>query len=544
MVDGVTVVRCLVPPGRTPRGILGGLSRAGYGVERSPAAEVWDRLFDTQGGRFARAGARLRLRTRAGQHHWRFEPGSGPAVEAPCGEVSGDWPLFPAGMALSGEAETLAASQRLFPVLALRLSWVEATLAAPSGGCLALYFETLRSAVLPFEKGTHPLGETLLTARLVEGDPAETGYLSVYLRDRLCLAPVSLDAYGLALKALGRPEPGGHAPEGLKVRPEDPLALAARKVLAQQLLKVRANAEGTLQDLDPEYLHDMRVATRRMRSALKLFAPALGPRRALALRLELGWLADLLGQVRDLDVFIAGLRDQAGRLGDAARVAGALEGELWARRGPAQKSLVAGLETKRFASLMKRLETLASAGPPRRPPGMAAQRADVVGPLLLRQAHKRVVKQGRSTVPASGSPGEAATRSAALHRLRILFKRLRYASEFFAPAMGKRLEPLLLAMAKFQDCLGEHQDAVVAAARVEGLAREMAARGDLPLEALLDLGGLIQVQREIARERRERLAGLWKKFDRGSVRRCLAGEAAVAGSPVKPSLPVRRKGTA
>ena len=88
-------------------------------------------------------------------------------------------------------------------------------------------------------------------------------------------------------------------------------------------------------------------------------------------------------------------------------------------------------------------------------------------------------------------------------------------------------------MVRFQDCLGEHQDAVVAAGRIEALARELAARGDLPVESLLDLGGLIQVQREIGRAAPGKLSGLWGKFDRPSVKKCLAAPAAEAAEPAE-----------
>jgi hypothetical protein len=77
-------------------------------------------------------------------------------------------------------------------------------------------------------------------------------------------------------------------------------------------------------------------------------------------------------------------------------------------------------------------------------------------------------------------------------------------------------------MARFQDCLGEHQDAVVAMARIQDLLKEIVQRGELAPERLLDLGGLIQLQREIARERRGRLVKLWSRFDRPSVRKRLA----------------------
>jgi hypothetical protein len=78
-------------------------------------------------------------------------------------------------------------------------------------------------------------------------------------------------------------------------------------------------------------------------------------------------------------------------------------------------------------------------------------------------------------------------------------------------------------MTRFQDCLGEHQDAVTAMARIQGLAAAAVRRSALAPERFLELGALIQVQREIARDRRARLARLWSRFDRRSVRPCLGG---------------------
>ncbi|MGA9750724.1 MAG: CHAD domain-containing protein, partial [Acidobacteriota bacterium] len=134
---------------------------------------------------------------------------------------------------------------------------------------------------------------------------------------------------------------------------------------------------------------------------------------------------------------------------------------------------------------------------------------------LIRAAARRVFRAGRAVTPQSPP--------AKLHRLRILFKRLRYTCEFFRDAFPEALPALIEAMVRFQDCLGEHQDAVVAMARIQDLARQLVARGRIAPEELLDLGGLIQVHREVARDRRARLAGLWKRFDRPAVRRALAG---------------------
>jgi CHAD domain-containing protein len=522
-----TVARFRWPEGLTPSRVLSSLARSGYGPRALGRGSVRDLLLDTQDGTLAKMGARLALSRRRTEILWRFEPPSGPAEEGPGGPEPESWPMGTAGRPLPPGAFAALEGAPLFPVACLDLTLREEEVSAPDGSRLALAFEALRRTSAPYGGPTVPLSAGLLTLRLVEGEAAEVGHLAVYLRDHLGFALERRDRGALALEALGRTEPGGHAPRELLIAGTDTLAVAARKVVGQQLLKIRANSEGTLLDLDPEYLHDMRVGTRRLRSALRVFGPALGTRRAESLRLELGWLARLLGEVRDLDVFIAGLHGQAARLGEAKRIAETLERELVARRAPALEALQVALRGRRYEALLRRVAALAASTVPKRPGGPAALTAAESAPPFLAKAHKRVVKQGRLAVPSGEAP--------ALHRLRILFKRLRYASEFFAPAVGERLDPLIKAMVRFQDCLGEHQDAVVAAGRIEALARELAARGDLPVESLLDLGGLIQVQREIARARRDKLAGLWAQFDRASVKKCLAAPAAEGVDPLKPS---------
>jgi CHAD domain-containing protein len=290
---------------------------------------------------------------------------------------------------------------------------------------------------------------------------------------------------------------------------------------------MRVNVTGTLEDLDPEYLHDLRVATRRVRSALRLFAEILGLRRCDSLRVELGWLGQLLGAVRDLDVFILNLQAHAQRLGGGGAIAGLLAEELGRQRVPAREDLVAALASRRFLSLMRRLDALASSPPPVRPRGGQGVPVAEAAPGLIRKAQKRVLRLGRTIGPDSPATD--------LHRLRILCKRLRYTCEFFReafvqPATGEDpLADYIEAMVRFQDCLGAHQDAVVAMGRIQDLATNMVQRGGLAPERLLDLGGLIQVQREIAHERRGRLAKLWSRFDRRSVRKRLAALEAKAG---------------
>jgi CHAD domain-containing protein len=340
------------------------------------------------------------------------------------------------------------------------------------------------------------------------------------VRDHLGLSEAPGDACRTALLNLGTPEPGAPVPAHLRIRADDLLPLAARKIVGQQTLKMRMNVHGALEDLDPEYLHDLRVATRRLRSALRLLGGVVGPKRCDTLRAELGWIGQILGAVRDLDVFIWNLQAQARRLAEAGTIAGLLVAELGRQRAPARDALVAALTSRRFASLMRQLEALVSSSPPRLGQGEHSTLVCEAAPNLIRRAQKRVLRLGRTIGPDSPA--------ADLHRLRILFKRLRYTCEFFReafvdPASDKDpLADYIPAMVRFQDCLGEHQDAVVAMRRIQALATDMVRQGTLPPERLMDLGGLVQVQREIARKRRGRLAKLWSRFDRASVRKRLA----------------------
>ena len=514
-----------LPAGISWSRLLQTLRRAGY-LAGPPAISRYECLFvETQDGRLAKGGCRLSVRRTGASAAWHLSGPDGESEGPFQGEVSFQ-SLSPDAAGVPPAARELAADRLLFPLVRLRVFAWQAALQSPSEGALALLAERF-SAALP--QGSWPKGvwpHSLLTVRLIEGNPDALLHLTTYLRDRLGLPASPVDACSAAAQALGLAEPGAPVPGHLRVRREDALAMAGRKVVGQQAQKMRANVRGTLEDLDPEYLHDLRVATRRLRSALRLFADVLGPKRCVFLREELNWLGRPLGTVRDLDVFIPNLQAQAQRLGGGGAIAGLLAEELGRQRLPAREALAAALASRRFLSLMRRLEALASSPPPRHPRGAQGASVSEAAPALIWKAQKRVLRLGRTIGPDSPA--------ADLHRLRILFKRLRYASEFFReafadPASGRDpLADYIEAMVRFQDCLGEHQDAVVAMTRIQNLATDMVQRGGLAPERLLDLGGLIQVQREIARERRGRLAKLWARFDRPSVRKRLAALGAEA----------------
>ena len=329
-----------LPAGRSPSALLRPLRRAGY-TAGSPVVRREECLFlETQDGRLATGGYRLSIR--------RTKPGAVWHLAGPDGErqdpFEGAFPfpsLSPDTVGVPPPATRLADGRLLLPLVRLRSLLSDARVQSPSG--IVLAFRAERFIAAPpregWPKGARSNG--LLTVRLVEGDADAFLRVITDLRDRLGLSAAAGDACRVALLTLNLSEPDAPLPDHLRIRLDDTLAVAARKVLGQQTVKMRANIAGTIEGEDPEYLHDLRVATRRLRSALRLFAGVLGPRRSDALRRDLGWMAQHLGTVRDLDVFILNLREQARRLGEADAIAALLTAELVRRRQPARLSGVA-----------------------------------------------------------------------------------------------------------------------------------------------------------------------------------------------------------
>ncbi len=256
-------------------------------------------------------------------------------------------------------------------------------------------------------------------------------------------------------------------------KPKEPFD-ALRALLREQLDAVLAHDPGTRLGADPESLHDMRVAVRRSRALLRT-GKALVATDTEPLELELKWIGELLGAVRDLDVLLERLRAEAAALDPADRAAsGRLLRTLDRQRGRARRALLKALDSERYSSLLDRYEsTLESLAP--------ASKAVTLDKLAARQFQRL-----RQAVKAVGP----APTDAQLHDLRKRGKRTRYAHEL---AGAKNV----IRRAKaFQDVLGEHQDAAVAEERLRALSR------DVPPDQAVVAGLLIareQVKRAAAR---------------------------------------------
>jgi CHAD domain-containing protein len=284
-------------------------------------------------------------------------------------------------------------------------------------------------------------------------------------------------------RALARPEP---APAAHGDEPIDRL----RSLLVAQYRAVLENDPGVRLGADPEAVHLARVATRRARALLRAAGTLVDPAWAESLRAELAWLGKLLGPVRDLDVLIGHVADEAAALERAdARAVGTIRSRLGRQRGSARRTLLTAMSEPRYFRL---LDTLAAAA--HAPAG--AETASLA--QIAADAFDRARRAKKALPP---DPGDDE-----LHAVRIQVKRARYAAELAEPVLGKAGARLLRRAKVVQDLIGEHQDACVAEARI----RELAVSGGA--SAALAAGRLIERQQARKQAARAALPDAWRAF--------------------------------
>jgi len=318
------------------------------------------------------------------------------------------------------------------------------------------------------------------------------------LRASCGLQPARLSKFEAGLLAVGQEIPGSPDLGPTGISESSTMGELAYAVLRRQLGVLRDKEPGTRLGEDPEELHDMRVATRRLRAALALFSDVL-PVRAQVFREELGWLGRVLGAVRDLDVQQEGLAEMAAAT--AGWSAGArpddhdplaeLSALLERERDTARAEMLGALDSVRWERLAKGLAAMVQQGPARR--SLATRVPAVIGmPDLVVARHDKVAKAAKRA-KRSGVVSD-------FHRLRIGCKRLRYALEFSSEVYGGRTSRFVRHLTGLQDQLGLMQDAEVASIRLADLAT---GEAHLPAATVFVMGGIAELhRREVDRLRR------------------------------------------
>lgn len=257
------------------------------------------------------------------------------------------------------------------------------------------------------------------------------------------------------------------------ITPEMSMAEAGRLIWRRQLAAMALNEAGARLGEDIEYVHDMRVATRRARSAAQIFGGYFAGSAIRPVDKGLRRTAALLGGVRDLDVALAKLKDTGFAASNPALAA------AWrTERAAAVLRLLKWLDSRAYRRFLTHLAELATT------PGLGAR--GFSDPTAGRRRH-----QVRHVFPAAlieryavarayeTVVGTADVPATVLHLLRIDCKRLRYVLEPVVHLLGENSDELVRTLKRLQDALGELNDAEVAKSRLLKMAAEGRGGADL-----------------------------------------------------------------
>ncbi|HUN54622.1 MAG TPA: CHAD domain-containing protein [Smithella sp.] len=345
-----------------------------------------------------------------------------------------------------------------------------------------------------------------LEVEIISGPASALKNLSMLLSSKFNYPPSTKSKLEVAINRLKVIIPSKKPPEALMVRHNDRLDLAVRKFLTHQLNRFCENIPGVIRDIDTEFVHQARVATRRMRSTLRLFGDAVPLNTGIYFSKELKWLGEMFGAVRDVDVFLLNLNVFEHKIKRfPAKKKTVLNDWIEKHRRAPLGSLIEAIDSQRYKNFERRLRRFIEGNLPARPRSpLALKLVSEVAPVIIMEKFNAVIKQGMTVI--------AKPKLKEFHGLRIQMKRLRYACEFMAPALSGVLEPFIERTVEIQDCLGEIQDTVFTRGFIDDLFDDWKGKLVNP-ELVFILGEIYQLQVEIANDRQKRFSKIWEKFD-------------------------------
>jgi CHAD domain-containing protein len=283
--------------------------------------------------------------------------------------------------------------------------------------------------------------------------------------------------------------------------------------LAGEVVHLQSNDPLVRADTD-DAVHQMRVASRRMRSALATFRPLFDPAVTEPIRDELQWLGVELGSARDVEVVRDHLLAQvAAEPADLRRgpVARRIRATMATRYREAHKHGVSQLSSPRYYALLDALDALVSAPP------LAEHAAALPVEELLTLTWRtwtRIRKLHDALEPGGVQAPGAHERDLVLHEIRKSAKRARYAGEALQASFGTPAKRYAELMAQIQESLGDHQDSVVARGVLLAIAEEAEAAG----ESTFTYGRLHALEQARGDSTEQAFATAWAAASQGSVR--------------------------
>ncbi len=499
-------------PGAYPA-LLQSLRALGCDLQQPRTINQEDIYLDTFDWRLFRHNLSLRLRRSAGRAVYtlknleQMEGGRAERREIEC-EATGkiNDPGDVTAAEITAEIAEIIYPRRLIGHIAIRTRRLAANVVYPDGTEVEIVFDAARFHGEGLEKtAADRLFE--IEIELKKGTAEALNVLAQNIAETFSLIPSSQSKLETAIKRLGIIFPAKNPPSELTVRPEDRLDAAVKKILSFQLHRLQEHIPGTIADIDTEFVHQARVATRKMRSLLRMCADAIPQRSAEYFAGELLWLGTLFGGVRDLDVFSLNLSKIKNDINFAPdRAMAILHRQIQQERAALLADLKEVLSSTRWRIFSLRLSTFTTRRPALHPLApLALSTVSQTAPSIISALFNKAIAQGNHVL--------LKPKLSNFHKLRIQFKKLRYASEFFNPAFDNRLSMFIADVVKIQDCLGELQDTVFTKELIVNLLKKWKGSVMDP-RLLFILGEMYQLQQEIASARQARFYEIWKQFDR------------------------------
>lgn len=445
--------------------------------------------YDSTDLRLRAAGITLRHRTGGTDAGWHLKLPAERGRE----EISADGGSGQVPEPLAALVRSRVRTRPLTPVAVLSTRRVARRLLGPDGTPLAeIADDTVIGSRLP-------AGPELMwrewEVELLQGD--EELLRAVHQR----LVPAGAAPASAASKlsrVLPRPAPAdGGAPWWVasRGRRRPTAGAAVHAHLAEQVAELVSRDPHTRRDA-PDALHKMRVATRRLRSALATFRPLLDRTQTDPLRDELRWLAGVLGEARDAEVMHARLGKLIAAEPDdlvLGKVRDRVDSFMIRRHRAAHDAVLAELDGERYLQLLDALDTLVAA-----PPFLPDARDDAE--QVLRRLVRRTWRRLDRTMAAAERAPRGPEKEELLHEVRKDAKRTRYAAEAVQPVFKGPARRYAQGIAELQETLGDFQDGVVTRA----VLRELGALGHRSGENGFTFGrlhALEQVRAEAAVDR-------------------------------------------
>ncbi len=319
----------------------------------------------------------------------------------------------------------------------------------------------------------------------VRGYSKPLAQVKTLISRRSGLIPAEEGLLEQALSAAGKNICGYSSKISFCFDPATPAVLAAREIHLHLLNVVEANVPGVKVDLDSEFLHDLRVAVRRIRSALTQVKGVFSTADVNRFKSRLAWVGQVTGPTRDMDVFLLEFEQYQNCLPERFRDdLDPLHDFLVSHQKIEHGEMVKKINSPYFRTLIKELRAFMESTTEQNGAPEAATSISELADKRIYKMYCRVMKDGLAI--ADDSPAEH------LHNLRKECKKLRYLMEFFRSIYPeKKIARLIKSLKQLLDNLGNYQDLEVQADKLRDYARQMVEEGETPHDTLLAMGMLV-----------------------------------------------------